>query len=174
LRIASLRHASTFALSAPAGFDFRFFDRPVAGSAAPDGGNEISLESVASMALLRALCVLLAAPSALSIRPGQPDDSGLTRRSTLDSASVEAEAARKLLLFGLTARDKAAHNEHRDAMIEARGAHRPGGAASLAKAACHARAAPSGLSPRVRASRPYRALLDRGIGTLPTGEARVL
>ena len=47
--------------------------------------------------------------------------SGLRHAGAASAAAAHADAAahRSLLLFGLTARDKAAHEEKRDALIEA-------------------------------------------------------
>jgi hypothetical protein len=75
------------------------------------------------MGLLRcAALALLAGAPALAIRPGELKLAGdvAARRATLAQPAVDAGSARNLLLFGLTQRDKAAHDEHRDAMIEAR------------------------------------------------------
>ena len=66
---------------------------------------------------LAALCAVLAAtPGALAIRPTE-HVAHVAQRATL---ADEAASSRNLLLFGLTQRDKAAHDEHRDAMIEVR------------------------------------------------------
>jgi len=67
---------------------------------------------------LAALACVLAAttPGALAIRPAERV-AHVAQRATL---ADEAASSRNLLLFGLTQRDKAAHDEHRDAMIEVR------------------------------------------------------
>ena len=67
----------------------------------------------AAVALTLALAVAPAAGRTLLSYPAVP-----VARLTAD-AGADAGAHRKLLLFGLTARDKAAHEEKRDALIEA-------------------------------------------------------
>ena len=73
------------------------------------------------MALKLALCVLAATPGALCIRP--TEHAHVAQRAALSEEA--AASSRNLLLFGLTQRDKAAHDEHRDAMIEVRAPRRP-------------------------------------------------
>lgn len=64
-----------------------------------------------------AALLLLAGSGVVAIRP---EKLSLASRATLADEAAAAGNARNLLLFGLTQRDKAAHDEHRDAMIEAR------------------------------------------------------
>ena len=69
-----------------------------------------------------ALAVVLAAAVAPAAGRALPAAAGPFRGAALASATAahaDAAAHRKLLLFGLTARDKAAHEEKRDALIEA-------------------------------------------------------
>ena len=85
----------------------------------------LRLRCVAAALALAALAALVA-PAAGRTLPAS--------RSTA-AADADAAAHRKLLLFGLTARDKAAHEENRDALIEVRGAP---GAAPRPRALRHA------------------------------------
>jgi hypothetical protein len=116
--------------------------------------------AVAALAALAlALC---AAPAAGSAGPallaGRTAGSGADARAVTLPGDERAQRAllaaggpRKLLLFGLTARDKAAHQEQRDAMIEVRAPAHPH-ARAAGRGACAAR---RGL-PRVSQRRPRR------------------
>jgi hypothetical protein len=100
--------------------------------------------AVAALAALAlALCASPAAgsagPALLGARTAGADARAVTLPADerAERALPAALGPRKLLLFGLTARDKAAHQEQRDAMIEVRAAATP-----------HARAAARRRAPR--------------------------
>ena len=104
---------------------------------------------------LRARCVAACALALLAVAPAAgrtlpsaavvsgPRDAGRVLAATA-AADADAAAHRKLLLFGLTARDKAAHEEKRDALIEVRRAP----ARAPPPAGC---SAPGGRTPRAGA-----------------------
>jgi hypothetical protein len=84
-------------------------------------GAGLRARCVAACAVALALAVAPVAgrtlPSAAVV--AGPRDAGRVLAATA-AADADAAAHRKLLLFGLTARDKAAHEEKRDALIEVR------------------------------------------------------